>query len=126
MDCASAWALEFLLGVGALASGSVSVPDYFDADLLAALRERASTSNHLHINRVSVCASRWLSPRRATRLVLLLAFVLFLKTERKSEFLAGVVLVILFAKPHVSALFWPILAIWIIQRKKWLVASGFI
>jgi glycosyl transferase family 87 len=59
-------------------------------------------------------------------LVLLLAFVLFLKTERKSEFLAGVVLVILFAKPHVSALFWPILAIWIIQRKKWLVASGFI
>ena len=58
-------------------------------------------------------------------LVLLLAFVLFLKTEKKSEFLAGTALVILFAKPHVSALLWPILAFWIILRKKWLVASGF-
>ena len=59
-------------------------------------------------------------------LVLLLAFALFLALEKRLPLGAGAVLVVLFAKPHVSALFWPILIIWAMMRKKWLVGWGFL
>ncbi len=58
-------------------------------------------------------------------LVLLLGIVLFFVFEERHPWLAGAVLLIPFAKPHLFTLLWPILAIWIASRKKWTMAAGF-
>jgi hypothetical protein len=59
-------------------------------------------------------------------LVLLLGIVLFFVLEERHPWLAGAVLLIPFAKPHLFSLLWPILAIWIASRKKWSLAGGFV
>jgi hypothetical protein len=58
-------------------------------------------------------------------LVLLLGIVLFLLLEEDRPFLAGAALLIPLAKPHIFSLLWPILAIWILTRKKWSLLGGF-
>src|SRR5258708_25523568 len=58
-------------------------------------------------------------------LVLLLGIVLFFVFEERHPWLAGAVLLIPFAKPHLFTLLWPALAIWIASRKKWPMAAGF-
>jgi len=58
-------------------------------------------------------------------LVLLLGIVLFFAFEERHPWLAGAVLLIPFAKPHLFTLLWPILAIWIASRKKWTMAAAF-
>jgi len=58
-------------------------------------------------------------------MVLLLGIVLFFVIEERHPLLAGAVLLIPFAKPHLFSLLWPILAIWIATRKKWSLAGGF-
>lgn len=58
-------------------------------------------------------------------MVLLLGLVLFFFLVERHPWLAGAVLLIPFAKPHVFGLLWPILAIWIATRKKWSLAGGF-
>jgi glycosyl transferase family 87 len=60
----------------------------------------------------------------AMGMVLLLGIALFLLLERDHRFWAGVALLIPMAKPHIFALLWPILAIWIITRKKWGLLGG--
>jgi len=59
-------------------------------------------------------------------LVLLAGIVLFFFLEERHPFLAGALLLIPFAKPHLFSLLWPILAIWIATRRKWSMAAGFI
>jgi hypothetical protein len=58
-------------------------------------------------------------------LVLLLGIMLFFLLEERHPFLAGAVLLIPFAKPHLLSLLWLILAVWIIARKKWSMIGGF-
>jgi hypothetical protein len=58
-------------------------------------------------------------------LVLLLGIVLFFFLVERHPWLAGAVLLIPFAKPHLFGLLWPILAIWIATGKKWSLAGGF-
>ena len=58
-------------------------------------------------------------------LVLMLGIVLFLFLERKHPFWAGAALVLPFAKPHLLALFWLAFAVWVVVRRKSLVAIGF-
>jgi hypothetical protein len=58
-------------------------------------------------------------------IVLLLGILLFFSLEERYPLLAGAVLVIPFAKPHLFTLLWPILALWIGTRKKWSLAGGF-
>jgi len=58
-------------------------------------------------------------------MVLLLSIVLFFVTEETHPLIAGAVLLIPFAKPHLFSLLWPILAIWIATRRKWSLAGGF-
>jgi hypothetical protein len=60
----------------------------------------------------------------AMGMVLLLGIALFLLLERDHGFWAGVALLVPMAKPHIFALLWPILAIWIITRKKWGLLGG--
>jgi len=58
-------------------------------------------------------------------LVLLLGMVLFLKFEPTRPFVAGIALLLPFAKPHLLATFWLALLIWCVPRKKsWRVAAG--
>jgi len=58
-------------------------------------------------------------------LVLAAGIVLFFVIVERHPLLAGAVLLIPFAKPHLFSLLWPILAIWITTRRKWLLAVGF-
>lgn len=58
-------------------------------------------------------------------IVLLLGIVLFFSLEEQHPMLAGAVLLIPFAKPHLFTLLWPILAIWVATRKKWSLAGSF-
>lgn len=57
-------------------------------------------------------------------IVLLLGIVLFLLLEEHSPFLAGAALVIPLAKPHIFSLLWPILAVWVVTRKRWSLLGG--
>lgn len=57
-------------------------------------------------------------------IVLLLGVVLFFLWEEEHSFLAGAALVIPFVKPHIFSLVWPILAVWVITRKKWSPLAG--
>ena len=58
-------------------------------------------------------------------LVLMLGIVLFLCLERKRPFWAGAALVLPFAKPHLLVVFWLAFAIWVVARRKSLLAIGF-
>ena len=58
-------------------------------------------------------------------IVLLLGIVLFLWWQERHPALAGAALLIPFAKPHVSAVLWPVLAVWILTRRKWHMLAGF-
>jgi hypothetical protein len=59
-------------------------------------------------------------------LLLLLGIVVFLAFEQKRPFLAGAALMLPMVKPHIFALLWPILAIWILTRRKWSLLAGFV
>jgi hypothetical protein len=58
-------------------------------------------------------------------MVLLLGIALFLLLEQDHPFLAGAALLIPLAKPHIFTLLWPILAVWIVTRKRWSLLGGF-
>jgi glycosyl transferase family 87 len=60
----------------------------------------------------------------AMGMVLLLGIALFLYLEPGHPFWAGVALLIPMAKPHIFGLLWPILAVWVLTRRKWLVGGG--
>jgi len=57
-------------------------------------------------------------------MVLLLGVSLFLLFEQDQPFLAGAALLIPMAKPHIFALLWPILVIWVIARRRWALLFG--
>ena len=57
-------------------------------------------------------------------MVLLLGIALFLLLERDRPFLAGAALLIPMAKPHIFALLWLVLAVWVIARKRWSLLGG--
>ena len=57
-------------------------------------------------------------------MVLLLGISLFLLLEPDHPFLAGAALLIPMAKPHIFALLWPILVVWVIARKRWSLLGG--
>ena len=59
-------------------------------------------------------------------IMLLLGLVLFLWWEVEHPYLAGAALILPFAKPHLLALFWFALIFWIVSRKKWTLAIGFL
>ena len=59
-------------------------------------------------------------------LVLLLGIVLFLWLEADRPFLAGAALILPFVKPHLLVFFWFALLVWIVSRKKYRVAGGFV
>jgi hypothetical protein len=59
-------------------------------------------------------------------LVLLLGVMLFLWFEADRPFLAGAALVLPFAKPHLLVFFWFALLGWVVIRKKYAVAGGFL
>jgi len=58
-------------------------------------------------------------------LLLLVGIVLFLVWEEKRPFLAGAALLLPFAKPHLLVFFWLALLIWVMARKRIVVAGGF-
>ncbi len=58
--------------------------------------------------------------------VLLIGIVLFLELEEKKPFLAGAALLLPFAKPHLLVFFWLAFFLWILWRRKFAVAAGFI
>src|SRR5437868_5834273 len=57
-------------------------------------------------------------------MVLLLGIALFLLLEQDRPFLAGAALLIPLAKPHIFALLWLVLALWVITRKRWSLLGG--
>ena len=57
-------------------------------------------------------------------MVLLLGIALFLLLEQDRPFLAGAALLIPMAKPHIFALLWLVLAVWVIARKRWSLLGG--
>jgi hypothetical protein len=59
-------------------------------------------------------------------LVLMLGIVLFLWAEKKHPFLAGAVLILPFAKPHLLAVFWLMLLVWVLLRQEKRLALGFL
>lgn len=60
----------------------------------------------------------------AMGLVLLLGIALFLYLVEDHPFWAGVALLIPLAKPHICGLLWPILAVWVLTRRKWSILVG--
>jgi hypothetical protein len=59
-------------------------------------------------------------------LVLLLGIVFFIWWEQERPYLAGVALILPFAKPHLLSLFWLALLLWVVLRKRREVALGFV
>jgi len=57
-------------------------------------------------------------------LLLLLGIMVFLAYEKDQPFLAGAALIAPMAKPHMFALFWPVLALWALRQRKWTLLSG--
>jgi Glycosyltransferase family 87 len=57
-------------------------------------------------------------------MVLLLGIAVFLLLEQERPFLAGVALLIPMAKPHIFVLLWPILAVFVIARRRWALLEG--
>ena len=57
-------------------------------------------------------------------MVLLLGIALFLLYEKEYPFVAGAALLIPMAKPHIFALLWLIVAVWVIDRKRWTLLAG--
>ena len=56
--------------------------------------------------------------------VLLVGLILFVWLEERSPLIAGVALILPFAKPHLLVLFWITLFFWIIWQRKYKIASG--
>ena len=59
-------------------------------------------------------------------LVLLLGIALFLWLETKHPLLAGLALILPFAKPHLLAVVWLVLALWVVDKRRWALAGGFL
>lgn len=57
-------------------------------------------------------------------MLLLLGIALFLYLEPERPFWAGAALLLPMAKPHIFALVWLILAVWVIEHKRWSVLAG--
>ena len=57
-------------------------------------------------------------------LVLLLGIMIFLAYENDQPFLAGAALIAPLAKPHMFALVWPVLALWALRHRKWMLLAG--
>jgi hypothetical protein len=57
-------------------------------------------------------------------MLLLLGIALFLLLEQECPFLAGAVLLLPMAKPHIFALFWLVLVFWVLARKRWALLGG--
>ena len=57
-------------------------------------------------------------------IVLMLGIAIFLLLEDDHPFLAGAALLIPLAKPHIFILVWPILAVWVVTRKRWSLLGG--
>jgi hypothetical protein len=57
-------------------------------------------------------------------MLLLLGIALFLLLEQERPFLAGAVLLLPMAKPHIFALFWLVVAFWVAARKRWALLGG--
>jgi glycosyl transferase family 87 len=58
--------------------------------------------------------------------VLLIGIVLLMFYETKRPYLAGAALILPFAKPHLLIFFWVAFLIWVVARKKFAIAGGFI
>jgi hypothetical protein len=58
--------------------------------------------------------------------VLLIGIVLFMFYETERPFMAGAALIFPFAKPHLLVFFWVAFFLWVVARKKFAVAGGFI
>lgn len=58
--------------------------------------------------------------------VLLLGIAMFFLWQEERPAFAGFALTIAFAKPHILVALWPVLAVWVLTRKKWAVLAGFV
>lgn len=58
--------------------------------------------------------------------LLLLGLVLFLWLEPRHPLLAGLSLILPFAKPHLFSLFWLVLAMWVFDRRNYRLTFGFL
>lgn len=59
-------------------------------------------------------------------LILLIGIMLFFLLEEDRPFLAGAALLIPLAKPHMFSFLWPILALWVVMRRKCSLMTGFV
>ena len=57
-------------------------------------------------------------------IILLLGIVLFLWWESRHPYLAGAMLILPLAKPHLLVVFWVTFALWLVGRKRWSVTIG--
>ena len=58
--------------------------------------------------------------------VLMIGIVLFMFYETERPFLAGAALIFPFAKPHLLVFFWVAFFLWVVARKRFAIAGGFI
>jgi hypothetical protein len=59
-----------------------------------------------------------------TTILVLLGVCLFIRLEDRRPFQAGAALLLTLLKPHLLALFWPILLLEIVRRRQWSVVGG--